>query len=92
MSEPLPEFLLYTTEGCHLCEVATQVIATVIDLEQVYVELVDIAEQEDSDGLIQNYGERIPVIQHVPSGKEIDWPFSVEEFQQWFLLCFEGNR
>ena len=91
MPEPSPDLLLFTTEGCHLCEVATQLIASVIDLERIYVELVDIAEGADSDRLIETYGESIPVVQHTASRKEINWPFSAEEFQQWYLSLGEES-
>ncbi|GAA3920628.1 glutaredoxin family protein [Litoribacillus peritrichatus] len=86
MPEEAPEFLLYTTEGCHLCDVAVQVIASVIDLNEVFVELVDIAEGQDAETMIRTYGERIPVFQHVLTGKEIGWPFEQTQLLAWLEL------
>ena len=40
---------------------------------------VDISE---SDVLMERYGVRIPVLQH-PDGRELNWPFSVSELQQF---------
>ncbi|MCC1497185.1 glutaredoxin family protein [Alcanivorax sp. 1008] len=61
---------LLTTMGCHLCEQAQEVISRAAPQAQVV--LVDIAED---DGLIQQYGELIPVLRS--GGKELRWPFSL---------------
>lgn len=69
---PTPSYpltlLLYTTEGCHLCEQAEALLQTV----DVAVKRVDIA---DDDGLFHRYGTRIPVLQRSDTGQELAWPF-----------------
>lgn len=69
---------LYTTEGCHLCEQALQMLEPW--LQQGYgLAKVDIAEDEL---LMARYGERIPVVAS-RCGMEIGWPFSAQELTQW---------
>ncbi|GLQ31924.1 glutaredoxin family protein [Litoribrevibacter albus] len=84
MNHNEPDLILFTTDGCHLCDIASQVIANAIDLEQVYVELVDIAEEPEADQLIEDYGTRLPVVKHLASDREIDWPFDSPTFAKWF--------
>lgn len=64
--------LLYTTECCHLCEQALNVLLNLEPVESFSLERVDIAA---SDVLIERYGERIPVLQVAPDGRELGWPF-----------------
>jgi glutaredoxin len=61
------EVTLYTTAGCHLCEMAEEVLHAC----GVQFTPVDIA---DTPELIERYGVRIPVIA-LPSGRELGWPF-----------------
>jgi len=63
---------LYTTECCHLCEQALDILVNLKPSEPFALELIDIAE---SDQLIDQYGERIPVVQVAPDGHELGWPF-----------------
>lgn len=63
---------LLGTQGCHLCDEAEQVLVSALDLQQLAVELVDIAE---SDELMEAYAVRIPVLRHVASGQDLGWPF-----------------
>jgi len=70
----MKHLVLMTTSGCHLCEIAEQLI--VANLQQnCIVEAQDIAE---SDELIERYGVRIPVMVCEVSGKELGWPFDGE--------------
>ncbi|MEE4201993.1 MAG: glutaredoxin family protein [Halieaceae bacterium] len=61
------EVTLYTTAGCHLCEMAEEVLHDC----GVQFTPVDIADRPE---LIERYGVRIPVIA-LPSGRELGWPF-----------------
>lgn len=63
---------LYTTEYCHLCEQALDILMNLEPAEPFALELVDIA---GSDQLIDQYGERIPVVQIAPDGQTLCWPF-----------------
>ncbi len=70
---------LYTTAGCHLCELAEQMI-TGLGLGSVYtLELLEIG---DDDQLVERYGIRIPVLRN-SHGQELNWPFdetAISEF------------
>ena len=67
---------LYTTECCHLCEQALEMLLNLKPAEPFALELIDIAE---SDALIEQYGERIPVIQTAHDGRELGWPFDAQQ-------------
>ena len=66
------QVLLYTTLGCHLCELAAGLAGPVC--EQSGYELIPV-EIADSEGLIERYGVRIPVIAVSGYGPELGWPF-----------------
>ena len=70
------ELKLYSTEGCHLCEMALELIKQVGLGEQV--EIVDIA---FDDELFSRYGVTIPVVKSEQS--EINWPFDLSQLKQW---------
>jgi hypothetical protein len=73
-------FVLYGTQGCHLCTVAEQLIASTLDLNVLSIELVDIA---DDDRMIENYGVRIPVLEDSESGLELCWPFDPQQLRRF---------
>lgn len=66
---------LLTTSHCHLCEQAEALIAQALPM--MSVEKVDIAED---DALIEQYGERIPVVRY--QGRELTWPFGLLDLRQ----------
>lgn len=67
---------LYSTEGCHLCEMA---FALTQQLNiSTHIEIVDIA---FDDELFSRYGVTIPVLNY--QGKELNWPFDLEQLQVW---------
>ncbi|MGF6708264.1 hypothetical protein ABIA58_005163 [Pseudomonas frederiksbergensis] len=70
-----PECRLFGTVGCHLCEVAEALLMPFVE-NGLLVELVDIAENED---WVEDYGWRIPVLQRLDNGAEIDWPFDADQ-------------
>jgi glutaredoxin len=51
--------VLYARPGCHLCDVARQVIEGVRAATPFGFEEIDI---EDDDALLRDYGIRIPVV------------------------------
>ncbi|NTS77356.1 glutaredoxin family protein [Catenovulum sp. SM1970] len=63
-------FNLYHTDGCHLCELAESVFSLIG--KQALYQHVDIAE---SEALVDQFGIRIPVVEHIESGACLDWPF-----------------
>lgn len=63
---------LYSTPGCHLCEIAWDLLVPLVSTLPLRLEEVDIAE---SDDLIGRYGVKIPVLKFADSDEELDWPF-----------------
>ncbi|WP_434771982.1 glutaredoxin family protein [Pseudomonas entomophila] len=66
-----PECQLFATLGCHLCEVAENLLMPWVD-HGLLVELVDISEHPEC---IERYAWRLPVLRRCDSGAELDWPF-----------------
>ena len=67
---------LYSTEGCHLCEMAFDLTIQLNISHQV--EIVDIA---FDDELFSRYGVTIPVLNY--QGNELNWPFDLQQLQLW---------
>ncbi len=68
------EFVLYGTEGCHLCDEARDLLDLVLSsqgksIDYAYIDIVD------DDQLLELYGETIPVIKAIQSSEQIGWPF-----------------
>jgi hypothetical protein len=75
------ELVLYTTEGCHLCEDAHELLLSVADRQPLQLQLQEIG---DDDDLVARYGIRIPVVLF-PDGSELGWPFTEEQLEQVIL-------
>jgi hypothetical protein len=71
----LPECQLFSTSGCHLCEVAEALLMPFVE-HGLLVELIDIAERED---WVEQYGLSIPVLRRCDTGAELNWPFEAEQ-------------
>ncbi|TFY92089.1 glutaredoxin family protein [Pseudomonas kairouanensis] len=76
-----PECQLFTTLGCHLCELAEEEIMPLVE-HGLLVELVDIA---DSEALFEAYGLRIPVLRRIDTGAELGWPFDTGQVVSFLL-------
>lgn len=63
---------VYSTAGCHLCELAWDILAPLVSQLPLRMEEVEIA---DADVLIERYGVRIPVVKFADSDEELGWPF-----------------
>ncbi|MCU4674451.1 glutaredoxin family protein [Catenovulum sp. 2E275] len=83
----MSDLILYGTEGCHLCDDAQQVLNRLGILEQV--SLLDIALQDNSEDLIAQYGEKIPVLLDTPSQQTLCWPFDEASVLNWLKLHYE---
>lgn len=70
---------LYTTLGCHLCELALHLLqaqqAKGRDLHIIEVEI------SDDDALMERYGIRIPVLRVADA--ELGWPFDAARLEQF---------
>jgi len=63
--------ILYTTAGCHLCDLAEALLLAMPAHYQIELIHTEIG---DDDDLVERYGIRIPVLQF-SDGSEIGWPF-----------------
>lgn len=63
---------LYSTPGCHLCDLAKDILWPLLNDYPVRIEEVDVAE---SDELLKRYGVRIPVAVVADTSVELGWPF-----------------
>jgi glutaredoxin len=81
----LNKLIFYTTAGCHLCEHADLLLQELVQAannrNRFEIEEVDISTDEK---LVELYGIRIPVVKNAANGKEIGWPFGVEELTTLF--------
>jgi Glutaredoxin-like domain (DUF836) len=76
----LATFKLYGTSGCHLCEIAQDMLK---DQQRFVGEFdLDVVDINDSDELFERYGVSIPVLRH-PEGKELNWPFSAQQLRDF---------
>ena len=71
-----PPYQFYMTLGCHLCEEAARLLQPLVPVDGITVEEIDIAR---SDALVAEYGNRIPVLRRSDDGRELDWPFTVDD-------------
>ncbi|ENA36668.1 MULTISPECIES: glutaredoxin family protein [Pseudomonas] len=76
-----PHCQLLVTAACHLCHDAETVLMPFVE-HGLLVETVDIVEL---DGGVERYGMRIPVLRHLESGRELDWPFSCEQIATFLM-------
>tara|TARA_R110002049_G_scaffold152381_5_gene316354 strand:+ start:46 stop:288 length:243 start_codon:yes stop_codon:yes gene_type:complete len=63
--------ILYTTAGCHLCELADTILQTLSSRYELSIIPTEIG---DDDQLVERYGIRIPVVKF-PDNSDIGWPF-----------------
>lgn len=73
------KFILYSSDGCHLCEQALSLI-----LQQITADEIDIVDIVDEEKLVELYGVYIPVLERVDDGAKLFWPFSNEELSDLF--------
>lgn len=70
----MSDWQLFGTDGCHLCEEAF------VEVEQAGLMFVTL-DIIDRDEWQQRYALRIPVLRHVASGAELNWPFDAEQIK-----------
>ncbi|KEA62801.1 Thiol-disulfide isomerase [Marinobacterium lacunae] len=75
---------LMTTDGCHLCEHAIDILQAVLQPGDAEVDLVDIAYEDD---LMERYATRIPVLRAPASGLELGWPFDAEQLRGYLVAA-----
>ncbi|MGS2718731.1 glutaredoxin family protein [Eionea flava] len=85
--------ILYSTLGCHLCELAKEQLAPLLEECSLSLQEIDIADHANSEQLLCLYGVRIPVIQlangddSLPSNEQLDlgWPFDTNIARLWLV-------
>jgi len=76
----MADFILYGTEGCHLCEEAEALLLQAgLDFEKQ-----DIMDDKQAQQL---YAVRIPVLQHRHSLLELGWPFDSQQLHKFSALA-----
>ncbi|MCF6434142.1 MULTISPECIES: glutaredoxin family protein [Pseudoalteromonas] len=73
----MAKYILYFTQGCHLCEQAHELAIQI--LNESDIEHVDIV---DDTVLMEAYQTSIPVIKRTRDGQTLYWPFELEQIQQ----------
>ena len=73
----MSEWLLLGTEGCHLCEEAEMLLHQA-NMAFTYVDIIN------DESLQQQYGLLIPVVVHSASQKNLNWPFDLQQLNDFF--------
>ena len=69
-------YRLYSTDGCHLCEQAFDILIREVGLAPDSLSVVDIAMD---DSLVEQFGVYIPVLERARTDDRLYWPFSATE-------------
>ncbi|OPX56692.1 Glutaredoxin-like domain [Oceanospirillum multiglobuliferum] len=67
---------LFTTDGCHLCEMALAIVQPLLSDTKWQLTLVEISEEAS---LVEQYGIRIPVLLKEGAIEDLGWPFDQEQ-------------
>ena len=70
----------YTTAGCHLCELAANLISQLESTRGIAVVEIDIVADEK---LTDRYGTRIPVVSRGDTQQELSWPFTLDQLERF---------
>lgn len=76
----MKHLVLYSAEGCHLCELAQEVIENAACFESIRLTEVSIASDV---ALARKYGDKVPVVCVLPEGDTLFWPFDSVSFAEW---------
>jgi len=76
---------LFSTAGCHLCDLAIEQVNTLPNAAQINLQIVEIG---DDDLLVEQYGIRIPVLKF-PDNSELNWPFEQHTILQKTAVATE---
>lgn len=81
--------LLLSTEACHLCELAENILqqtfnqSDVIALSQQFNFQIYSQDIIDQQSLLDQYAEKIPILLDESSNLTLEWPFSVADVSVW---------
>lgn len=71
--------ILYGTEGCHLCEIAEQMLLPFVS-DSLQIELVDIM---DDAKALNDFRESIPVLRDIDTQNLLYWPFDENQLMSF---------
>lgn len=77
-AENQDKWWLLGTSGCHLCDIAEQLLSQFQAVQPISYQHVDIADFDES--MMMEFATTIPVI--LTPSKRLNYPFSVLDFQQ----------
>ena len=69
----MPSVILYHTDGCHLCELAHEIV-----IEAGLESQLSLRDIVDDESLMAEYQTTIPVIEF-ESGNKLFWPFTLQD-------------
>jgi hypothetical protein len=72
---------LYHTAGCHLCEEAQALLAACLAAQGVAPACLRLADIAEDGALLERYGTLIPVLREEDSGRELNWPFGLDDIR-----------
>ncbi len=72
---------LFHTAGCHLCEEAENLTMDYLASRGLSPAVLDKKDIADDPALFERYGVSIPVLREEESGRELHWPFALEDIR-----------
>ncbi|MEN6669131.1 glutaredoxin family protein [Psychrobacter sp. B38] len=79
--QTVDKWWLLGTSGCHLCDIAEQILMQFQAVQPITYENIDIADFDES--LMMEFATTIPVI--LTPSKRLNYPFSVMDLQQLLM-------
>ena len=77
----MQRLILYSTQHCHLCEQALDLLLSQPGLRGVQLDVIDVA---STDALMERYGPRIPVLRL--GDRELDAPFDRDDLARFLIV------
>jgi hypothetical protein len=79
--------LLHSTTGCHLCDRAEKLLASMPELHRYTVTVVDVVDNPEA---FTRHAEHIPVLEIAGASAVLRWPFNADQVLDW-LDGIEGR-
>lgn len=83
--ENIDKWWLLATSGCHLCDIAEQIITQFQAVQPITYQYIDIADFDEA--LMMKFATTIPVI--LTPSKRLNYPFSVMDLQQLLMTEYK---
>ena len=71
----MKELKFFTTQGCHLCEQAEEILIVLQKRYMFGLDIIDIATEQE---LVKKYGLSIPVLLNSENKEQLYWPFDTD--------------